>query len=120
MSNASDSFGLLAEFVEPDALVEATARIQEAGYRDYEAYSPMPVEGLSEAVGKVLPSRGDEAGVAQHTEGRRAGAVGTLLADGNRAKLGYRFRELGPKPWGAVGELRRAVGQAAVPDQGAQ
>jgi hypothetical protein len=47
----SDNFGLLAEFVEPEALVEATARIQEAGYRDYEAYSPMPVEGLPEAVG---------------------------------------------------------------------
>jgi hypothetical protein len=51
MSTASEKFGLLAEFVEPDALVEATARIQEAGYRDYEAYSPMPVEGLPEAVG---------------------------------------------------------------------
>jgi hypothetical protein len=51
MSTASGSFGLLAEFVEPDALVDATTRIQEAGYRDYEAYSPMPVAGLPEAVG---------------------------------------------------------------------
>jgi hypothetical protein len=51
MSMTSDRFGLLAEFVEPDALVEATAQIQEAGYRDYEAYSPMPVDGLAEAVG---------------------------------------------------------------------
>jgi hypothetical protein len=51
MSPANDKFGLLAEFVEPDELVEATARIQQAGYRDYEAYAPMPVEGLPEAVG---------------------------------------------------------------------
>lgn len=51
MSVTNNNFGLLAEFSEPDALVEATTRIQEAGYRDYEAYAPMPVEGLPEAVG---------------------------------------------------------------------
>jgi hypothetical protein len=42
---------LLAEFVEPHELVAATTRIYEAGYRHFEAYSPMPVEGLPEAVG---------------------------------------------------------------------
>lgn len=51
MSIASNNFGLLAEFVEADALVEATARVHEAGYRHFDAYSPMPVEGLPEAVG---------------------------------------------------------------------
>jgi hypothetical protein len=51
MSTAADNFGLLAEFVEPDALVAATARVHEAGYRQVEAYSPMPVGGLSEAIG---------------------------------------------------------------------
>jgi hypothetical protein len=51
MSTATDSFGLLAEFVEPDELVEAAARVYEDGYRDFEAYAPMPVEGLPEAVG---------------------------------------------------------------------
>lgn len=51
MSFSSDNFGLLAEFVEPEELVQATTKIQAEGYRDYEAYSPMPVEGLSEAVG---------------------------------------------------------------------
>lgn len=45
------TFGLLAEFHEPDELLEAATRIQAEGYRDYEAYSPMPVEGLPEAVG---------------------------------------------------------------------
>jgi hypothetical protein len=51
MSTAADSFGLLAEFVEPDELVEAAARVYGEGYRHFEAYSPMPVEGLPEAVG---------------------------------------------------------------------
>ncbi len=51
MNASPESFGLLAEFVEPDELVAAAARVQDEGYRDFEAYSPMPVEGLSEAVG---------------------------------------------------------------------
>jgi Protein of unknown function (DUF3341) len=51
MNQAADSFGLLAEFIEPDDLVAAAARVYDEGYRDFEAYSPMPVEGLSEAVG---------------------------------------------------------------------
>ncbi len=51
MNASADSFGLLAEFVEPDEVVAAAARIYQEGYRDYEAYSPMPVEGLAEAVG---------------------------------------------------------------------
>jgi len=51
MNKSADSFGLLAEFVHPDALVSAAARVYEEGYRHFEAYSPMPVEGLSDAVG---------------------------------------------------------------------
>jgi hypothetical protein len=51
MSKSLESFGLLAEFLEPDELVAAAAHVHEKGYRDLEAYSPMPVEGLSEAVG---------------------------------------------------------------------
>jgi hypothetical protein len=51
MTEVPTSFGVLAEFVEPDELVAAASRVYEEGYRDYEAYSPMPVEGLSEAIG---------------------------------------------------------------------
>jgi hypothetical protein len=51
MSAATTSFGLLAEFVEPDELVKAAAQIQAHGYRNFEAYAPMPVEGLPDAVG---------------------------------------------------------------------
>ena len=51
MKASADNFGLLAEFIEPDELVAAAARVYQQGYRDFEAYSPMPVEGLAEAVG---------------------------------------------------------------------
>jgi hypothetical protein len=44
-------YGLLAEFESPETLVQAAGRVQEAGYRRYDAYSPFPVEGLSEAMG---------------------------------------------------------------------
>jgi hypothetical protein len=44
-------YGLLAEYTEPDALVAAARRAYEAGYRKMDAYSPMPVEGLAEAIG---------------------------------------------------------------------
>jgi hypothetical protein len=51
MNARDDCFGLLVEFDEPDALVTAAARVYDAGYRHFEAYAPMPVEGLPEAVG---------------------------------------------------------------------
>jgi len=44
-------FGLMAEFDEPAQLVEAARRAHEAGYRKLEAYSPYPIEELSEAIG---------------------------------------------------------------------
>jgi Protein of unknown function (DUF3341) len=44
-------FGLLAEFDSADKLVYATRRAYAAGYRAMDAYSPFPIEGLSEALG---------------------------------------------------------------------
>src|SRR5262249_13208754 len=44
-------FGLLAEFTGPDELKEAAKRAYEHGYRRMDAYSPLPVEGLAEALG---------------------------------------------------------------------
>jgi hypothetical protein len=43
--------GLLAEFSSPAALLHAARGAHEAGYRRLEAYSPMLVEGLVEALG---------------------------------------------------------------------
>jgi hypothetical protein len=42
--------GLMAEFETPAALVHATERARLAGYRRMDAYSPIPLEELSEAL----------------------------------------------------------------------
>jgi hypothetical protein len=44
-------YGLMAEFDDPDILLIAARSAHEAGYRHMDAYSPMPVEGLAEAIG---------------------------------------------------------------------
>ncbi|MGO9096474.1 MAG: DUF3341 domain-containing protein [Bryobacteraceae bacterium] len=44
-------YGLLAEFEEPETLLEAARRAYEAGYRKLDAYSPFPLEGLAESIG---------------------------------------------------------------------
>jgi hypothetical protein len=43
-------YGLLAEFTETNALLEAARVAHSAGYRKIQAYTPFPVEGLSEAL----------------------------------------------------------------------
>jgi Protein of unknown function (DUF3341) len=51
-------YGLLAEFESPEALLEAANKTRAAGYKRVDAFTPMPVEGLAEAVGfhhTVLP-----------------------------------------------------------------
>ena len=48
---AASVHGLLAEFSSPVALLQAACAAHEAGYRQLEAYSPMPIEGLVEALG---------------------------------------------------------------------
>ncbi len=43
--------GLIAEFDRPETLVAAAHRAFDAGYRNMDAYAPMPVSGLAEAIG---------------------------------------------------------------------
>lgn len=45
------NYGLMAEFDSPSAVVAAARRTYEAGYRRINAYSPFPIEELSEAIG---------------------------------------------------------------------
>ena len=45
------TYGLLAEFDSPTALVKAAEKTHAAGYIKIDAYSPLPIEGLSEAIG---------------------------------------------------------------------
>jgi hypothetical protein len=44
-------YGVMAEFETPEQVLAAAHRTHDAGYRRIDAYSPIPVEGLSEAVG---------------------------------------------------------------------
>ena len=44
-------YGLMAEFETPTALVKAAESARLAGYREMDAYSPIPIEELSEALG---------------------------------------------------------------------
>jgi len=47
----SPVYGLVAEFADDKALVDAARRAHAAGYRKVDAYAPFSVEGLSDALG---------------------------------------------------------------------
>lgn len=49
--NKLKTYGLIAEYDDPDALLQAAKHTYHAGYRNFDAYSPFPVHGLAEAVG---------------------------------------------------------------------
>ena len=51
MSAHPPIYGLMAEFNDPDDLIEASRRAHAEGYRRMDAYTPFPVHGLSEALG---------------------------------------------------------------------
>ncbi len=51
MKQKFPTYGLMAEFDDPQTLIEAANEAREAGYKTMDAYSPFPVEGLSEAIG---------------------------------------------------------------------
>jgi hypothetical protein len=58
MSARPPLYGLLAEFSEPNELVFAIEHCREAGYRQMDAYTPFPIEAVSEALdlhGNHLP-----------------------------------------------------------------
>lgn len=51
MAETPELHGLLAEFETPDELLSAAHRTHADGYRRLDAYTPFPIEGLSEAIG---------------------------------------------------------------------
>lgn len=48
-----EMYGVVAEFDHPDKLVEAAKAVRERGYRRIEAYSPYPIEELSEIIPRI-------------------------------------------------------------------
>jgi hypothetical protein len=55
-TESADLYGLLAEFERPEELLSAATRAREAGYKRVQAYTPIPIEGLVQALGQV-PTR---------------------------------------------------------------
>lgn len=51
MSREQKLHGLMAEFTRPDQVREAAERARREGYACMDAYTPIPVEGLGEAIG---------------------------------------------------------------------
>jgi hypothetical protein len=45
------TYGMIAEFDDPERLVDAAKKAYEAGYRKMDAFTPFPVHGLDEAIG---------------------------------------------------------------------
>jgi Protein of unknown function (DUF3341) len=50
MAKEKGLYGLMAEFTTPEALVHAAHEAHEHGYREMDAYSPMPIEELHHAM----------------------------------------------------------------------
>lgn len=51
-------YGVLAEFDTPGELVAAARKVRDAGYKDFDCFSPFPVHGIDEAMGikrTILP-----------------------------------------------------------------
>lgn len=44
-------YGIMVEFLKPEEVVAAAERAYAEGYRNMDAYSPLPVDGLAEAMG---------------------------------------------------------------------
>ncbi len=58
MTEAKFVYGLVAEFDDPTAFVEAARKVRKRGYRKFEAYSPYPIKDLFEIVpgGNPVPA----------------------------------------------------------------
>ena len=50
MTRRPPMYGLLAEFNDPNELIAAVRRVRAAGYRHMDAYTPFPIEELTEAL----------------------------------------------------------------------
>ncbi|MBO6792721.1 MAG: DUF3341 domain-containing protein [Balneolaceae bacterium] len=49
-TESKNLYGILAEFKNPKALVDASAKVVEAGYDKFDTYTPFPVHGIDKAM----------------------------------------------------------------------
>ena len=49
-------YGLMAEYETPDQVRSAAHMAWQAGYREMDAYTPYPVDGLAQSWGKSRPA----------------------------------------------------------------
>ncbi len=48
-------YGIMAEFPDPDSLLDAVKEVKRQGYKHFEAYTPYPIEDLDEVIGGFNP-----------------------------------------------------------------
>ena len=51
MSVSSSTYGLLAEFETPAAILHAAEKIRDAGFRRWDVFTPFPIHGMDHAMG---------------------------------------------------------------------
>jgi hypothetical protein len=75
MSAAQEKvYGVLAEFASPQALLDAAAKVRDAGYQRFDCHSPFPIHGMDAAMGVKRSPVGYIAGIC--------GAIGGILGYG--------------------------------------
>lgn len=52
MNKKSQTAGILAEFENPQALIDAARKFRDEGYTDFDCHSPFPIHGMDEAMGE--------------------------------------------------------------------
>ena len=52
MSTTQNVYGMLAEFEDAGALLQAARKVREAGYSKFDAHSPFPIHGMDDAMGE--------------------------------------------------------------------
>lgn len=72
---SSKPYGVVCDFETPEELLEAAKAVREAGYRDVDAYSPLPVHGLTD----VLEWKDDRLGWIVFLGGVKGFLVGYAL-----------------------------------------
>ena len=51
MESKNESFGVLAQFADPESLMKACAKVRDEGFSRWDAHTPFPIHGLERAMG---------------------------------------------------------------------